>query len=492
MELTEENAQAGDKAYLDLVLLQTLGSDRVNLIWCSIWGILVQAYLLGFLISKIWEIGVRWKRYEKGILGCVAVELALIIAQLGVSIDQTYRISFTSIYTDIAVDDSWRNVVGMICCGVMGGMSMGYGIWSVWKMSPRKRLIIPLIILNIISLGLIMGLSVISCQMPLASVSRLYLVEEWVNRQGVLMRCWLGMGLVSHAGVWIIMVWLIRSKREFDKGRRLVIVAQALAVEVPSLANASRPIFQSFSPLHLLSFIYLLRISHPVPTSTDDGENGGIRLSESESISIYYKSPPVSRRGLLPDSYSGYTTSTSSGQRSIQSSKSGLGMGSVKVSIDQIVTESKSVTSPPSAYKFKDKQPIAHIRYPSSSTIASPIPTPRYSNSGYSDVPLSIIAPFSEWLEYNSTRDLPSDSNNDNEANNDKMSYKSAVPSGKTLYRSKSERSKKDGGIVLDHTGWDVAPIPVPLPPPMPASVSSTELQKEGRKSGASRKDNSI
>ncbi|WWD07460.1 hypothetical protein V865_005560 [Kwoniella europaea PYCC6329] len=484
MELTEENAQAGDKAYLDLVLLQTLGSDRDNLIWCSIWGTLIQGYSLGFTVSRLWRFVCRRKRYEKVIWGGVLGGLTLIIIQLCITIDQTYRIIFTSYYTDRSIDDARRNIVTIVCSGTMGGLSAGFGIWMIWKMTPRRLLIIPFIIFNTISIGLTVGISVISYQMPKASVSNLYLVKEWIWEFGILLRVWLGVELILHVGIWLIMVWQIRSKKEFERGEKLRIVCQALClptlviivllvyslVEIPSLVNASRSIFQTLSPLFFLTFTNLLNLSHFTPSPSD----GEIALPESSSV--YYKSPPISRRGLLPDSYSGYTatTSTSSGSgsgsgghRSTKISKSKVGIGSVRISIDQLVTESKSIASPPSAYKFKDKQPRphsqSHQRYPSLSPVQSPIPTPRYSDSGYSDVPLSIIAPFSEWLEYNSPHHHTQAHDGDEEgihgADADNMSYKSAVPSGKTLSRTKSERSKKDRGIVLDHTGWGV-PLP--------------------------------
>ncbi|WVQ69467.1 uncharacterized protein L199_007685 [Kwoniella botswanensis] len=480
MELTEENAQAGDKAYLDLVLLQTLGSDRDSLIWCSIWGIVIQGYLLGFTISRLWRFVCRRKKYEKVIWGGVLGGLMLIIIQLGMTIDQTYRIIFTSYYTDISKDDARRNIVTIVCSGTMGGLSVGFGMWMLWKMIPRTLLIIPFVIPTTISIGLTVGISVILYRMPKASVSKLFLVQEWLRKFGILLRVWLGVELVLHVGIWSIMVWQIRSKKEFEKGEKLRIVCQALClptlviivlliyslVELPSLVNASRPIIQSLSHLFFLTFMYLLDLSHFTPSSSE----GEIALPESSSV--YYKSPPISKRGLLPDSYSGYTTTTSTssgsgsgsgGHRGPKSPKSKVGIGSVRVSIDQLVTESKSISSPPSAYKFKDKQPHTHQRYPSLSPVQSPIPTPRYSNSGYSDVPLSIIAPFSEWLEYNSPHHHTQAHDGDEEgihgADADNMSYKSAVPSGKTLLRTKSERSKKDRGIVLDHTGWEV-PLP--------------------------------
>ncbi|KAK6903528.1 hypothetical protein I203_107032 [Kwoniella mangroviensis CBS 8507] len=503
MELTEENAQAGDKAYLDLVLLQTLGSDRDNLIWCSIWGILIQGYLLGLTVSRIWRFVCRRKRYEMVIRGGVLGGLMLIITQLGITIDQTYRIIFAFHYTDISMNDARRNIVTIVCSGTIGCLSVGYATWMLWKMAPRISPIIPLIILNTIIIGLTVGISVISYQMPKASVSDLFLVKEWLGKFGILLRVWLGIELVLHVGIWMIMVWQIRSKKEFEKGEKLRTVCQALwsptlaivvllvysLVEIPSLVNASRPLVQSFSALFFLTFMYLLDLSHF--TSSLDGE-----IALPESSSVYYKSPPISRRGLLPDSYSGYTTTTSTssgsgsgsgGHRSTKSSKSKAGMGSVRISIDQLVTESKTISPPPSAYKFKDKQPQhrseSHQRYPSLTPVQSPIPTPIYSNSVYSDVPLSIIAPFSEWLEYNSPHHHSQAHDGDEEgihgADADDMSYKSAVPSGKTLLRTKSERSKKDRGIVLDHTGWEV-PLPQAQPQLLSQRTSRSQRVSQG------------
>ncbi|WWC86724.1 uncharacterized protein L201_001602 [Kwoniella dendrophila CBS 6074] len=483
MEFTEENAEAGDQAYLNLILLQTLGSDRSNLIWCSVWGLIVQSNLLGILVYKILKIINNRKRCSKWVVGVIICGLIILLIQLGITIDQSYRLTFTGDSSSIAIDDSRRNIGTIVICGILSTLNLVYGSWLIWNMGQKKRFVIPTTIGITISLRIILGIAIVTYQIPIATVSKMFLIKEWVKKQGILLRVWSALLLVLHGQICLTLGYLIRSMKKMDKSQKMKVICEALilpiailaisliysAVEIPSFANAFKPLIQSLPALFLFSFIHLLSLSYGFK-----GKNNG-RLS-IDSSAYYYTTPQIDiRKGLLPSSssdtysYSGYTSSSTSA-----STPSSFDRGfknpkdyresfsdSVVMTVDTLGSESKTLSPPPSAYSFgsgsesgsgsSQRSKLNHRYIPS--PLPSPLHTPK--NPEYTDIPLSIIAPFSEWLnQQNPNAGLPSNED-DTIIEQDTLSYKSAVPSGKTLLRTKSERSKKDRGIILDHTGWN-------------------------------------
>nr|XP_019008290.1 uncharacterized protein I206_06845 [Kwoniella pini CBS 10737]OCF47071.1 hypothetical protein I206_06845 [Kwoniella pini CBS 10737] len=294
-------------------------------------------------------------------------------------------------------------------------------------MNTKKRFIIPLILSIIINLIIIIIICLITYQIPQSSVSSLYLIKNWIKIQSIFLRIWTGLMIFQYIFLLIT-------------------------------SNASKPIFNSLSSIFILSLLSLIKLSNYLNCSDQEGD---IRLQNSSSV--YYKSPPISKKGLIPfsDSYSTYTTSSASGSgtgtRSVKTGKDNSKDGSVRITIDKLVSESTYIPPPPSAYTYgggKDRR--THTRHTS-----SPLSTPIYSD--YPDIPLSIIAPLSQWIDYDSNDNDKIPYYDRNQIEDDRESYKSAVPSGKTLLRTKSERSKKDRGIVLDHEGWNVE-VPLPIP----------------------------
>ncbi|WRT64596.1 uncharacterized protein IL334_001529 [Kwoniella shivajii] len=459
MELTEENAQAGDRAYLNLVLLQALGSDRTSLIWSSIWGLMIQSCLLGYILSRIWGFIEKRTRFSQITLGSICLSVSMLLIEFGFTADQTYRI-LSSDYVDIALDDSRRNMASVVVCGILGAFSMMNGCRELWKMKPRKSIMIPLITGSIGSIGINIGVIVVGSRMPQASVSNLNSVSRWIKELGILFRLWLGLSLVLCIWIWVALILAINTnmkerREKFIAKRRtseamilptlnLIILMIYTCVEILSLVNVSRTLFQALSYSYLVSSLHFIIHFQQKVGLEEEGNH--------ESSSVYYTSPLYPRKQSIPslDSRSGKTAS--SGQTTSNGSGKSAN-GSVKITVDTHISESKMISSPPSAYTYGKIR--RHGRY-TSSPIPSPIPTPTGINSHYSDVdniPLSIIAPFTDWLEYSNQQEL-SNNNNNNNLNDDSSSCKSAVPSGKTLLRTKSERSKKGNGIILDHQGW--------------------------------------
>ncbi|WVF69613.1 hypothetical protein IAT40_004391 [Kwoniella sp. CBS 6097] len=513
MELTPENAVAGDKAYLNLLIWQTLRSSATGCLRSAVWGIAAQCVLMGVMGMRLLPL-VQGRLVVSRLELCgIALGAGLVTATLGVSFDQTHRlIGSLQDYLSILHIDQLENMVIVAISGALGVSLMVCAVWRIWLTSRRIYLIPLLLLLPLTTLGLGLSILIHGPTMPIPSVSKFRIFSGWVVMQGMLLKLWVGAMVAGLIVVWSSWVLCIAMKRGEGRGKDFRLVCETTAPATlatlimlvylcatgGSLDNASRAILQSLPALSYLSLL------HPILNGASPSE-GGIKLSDSPYPVYSYTSPPppsaysYSRAGSslhqrltqhLVDpaqaqaqaqvpalaqaqaqaqaqqirAFSRHTARSNGYSRSGESDDG----GSVKVTADKVIYKSPSlshsISPPPSAWTFN------RSRY-TPSQASSPIPTPGFQ-AEYPDVPLSVMAPFTDW-EYDPNY-WDADRDGESVRTTVAPSFKSAVPSGKTLIRTKSERSKKStsrgphgvgggGGIItLDHSGW---PIPVPVPP---------------------------
>ncbi|OCF30395.1 hypothetical protein I316_07963 [Kwoniella heveanensis BCC8398] len=511
MELTPENAAAGDKAYLNLLIWQTLESSAIGCLWSSVWGIAVQGVVMGMIGMRLLPLVQGRLAISRLQLCGVALGAGVVTAALGVSLDQTHRlIGSLQDYLSVLRIDQLENLVIVALAGVLGVSLMLHVVWRVWLSSRKILLITFLILLHLTTLGLTLSILVHGPAMPIPSVSKFRIFGRWVKMQGLLVQLWMGSMVAGLVLVWSSWVLCVAMKGRQGRGKDVRMICATMVPSTVialimliylcatggSLDNASRAILQS------LPAIFCLTILHLILENASPSE-GGIKLCDSPYPVYSYTSPPppsaysYSRAGSslhqrltqnLVDHHQVQAQAQAQAQAQVRSqsrhtgrtngtSRSGVSedAGSVKVIVDKMVHKSPSlshsISPPPSAWTFN------RSRY-TPSQASTPIPTPGFQAEVYPEVPLSVMAPFTDW-DYDPNY-WDADRDGDSVRTNIAPSFKSAVPSGKTLLiRSKSERSKKSrrrseavgggggggggGGIItLDHSGW---PVPVPVLP---------------------------
>ncbi|WVQ98245.1 hypothetical protein IAU59_005368 [Kwoniella sp. CBS 9459] len=495
MELTPESAAAGDKAYLNLLIWQTLRSSATGCLWSAVWGIAAQCFLVGVIGIRLVPL-VRGKVVVSKLeLSGIALGAGIVTASLGLSLDQTHRlIGSLSDYLPILRADQLENVVIVALAGLLSVSLMLSVIWRVW-LSSRKIFLIPILLLfPLAALGLCISILVHGPTIPVPSVSKFRVFEAWVDMQGLMLRLWTGAMLAGLIVVWSSWVVCIAMERREGRGKEVRFVCETMALPTTvvlimlvyscvtggTFDNASRATLQTLPATFYLAIIHLILGTAALI------EEGGIKLSDSPYPVYSYTSPPpasaysYSRAGSslhqrltqnLGDHNLNHIQAQAQTQvqaqarsqsrytgRSCAASRSGAsddGGSSVKVTVDQVIHKSPSfshsISPPPSAWTFN------RSRY-TPSQASSPIPTPGFQ-AEYPDVPLSVMAPFTDW-EYDPNY-WDADRDGDSVRTTIAPSFKSAVPSGKTLVRTKSERSRKSGRVItLDHSGW-----PMPVPP---------------------------
>ncbi|WVQ81117.1 hypothetical protein IAT38_003239 [Cryptococcus sp. DSM 104549] len=497
-----------DDAYLNLMLWQAMGSSAEYLLWCSVLGVMFQSIILGITLSQT-------RRYLQlhalsdpvlAVLGVVAGVSALIVI-LGLSASQTHQIlkSSSSSYTSIASTDNSTNLILLCFIGVLAASGEGYGVWKVWKMAGARRGWVcgGLGVGVLATLGLSWTTVTLGAAMPQPTISDLSAFTTRMDRQGNLYKAWAGMFAAVNFAVWgALIVCLTKCRVEFRTEERLrtmllwmvsesmlppAIVSAVLLIQLsthtPSLSNFSRPLLQCLPALFLLSILHPLTERHRLQNIIDHRTlEGAIKLSNSNFHSAL-----------------GTGLGMGSGRRTSRSTGSSLGgfktfsykgvkerddvkEGSVRITIDRFVAVDDAVSPPPSAYNFASRMPPSSTYVSPAQSAASGAPS---ATASAGQVPAShIIAPFDTWT----LPALPSTvatSSPDDDAFSMRTavtaSFKSAVPSGKSLARTRtrtdsetgkspyshkysysrsSRKNRRNGGAgpVLDPTGWPEMP----------------------------------
>lgn len=202
-----------------------------------------------------------------------------------------------------------------------------------------------------------------------------------------------------------------------------------LCLYTPSLANIGRTIMQCLPALSLISILNPLTYRHRLQSIIDTQSNVGLKPSDAGGCG---------GSGLITNRLTGISSAFKS--FSYKERPEDEEEISVRVTVDTYTFE--NVSSTPSTHDFSNG-------YKELSPVASPTPTLLPDSSS------AVLAPIVPFDPREFVGQLPQ---GDSQSARTFVapSFKSAVPSGKSIARTKSQKSSKKpkGGPILDPAGW--------------------------------------
>ncbi|OWZ33703.1 hypothetical protein C356_05357 [Cryptococcus neoformans c45] len=445
---------ASDEAYLNLLLWQTLSSTPNYLLWCSVLGLVFQCILLGILISQARRyLEVYSLRDPLPLVLVVVTGLGAVIAVLAIACIQIHRlISESDDYLTVSAVDNVSNLVIFGIAGALGSAGLVHSICKVWKISGATRFYVcgPLALGVLASWGLVLSALVHGASIPEITVINFDYVDVWMKKQAILYKCWAGLLAGMYLTTWYSRnYFLARQCKQFGEQKSLSrmllwMVAESmlpvsivalvfliqLCVYTPSLANIGRTIMQCLPALSFISILNPLTYHHRLQSIIDTQNNVGLKPSDTGGPGGF---------GLITNRLAGLSSAFKS--FSYKERQKDEEERSVRVmTVDSYVFE--NVSSQPPSHNFSNG-------YGDLSPVASPTPTLLPDSSSV------VLAPTVPFDPYEFVGQLPQ---KDPQSPRTFVapSFKSAVPSGKSIARTKSQKSSKKprGGPILDPTGW--------------------------------------
>nr|ODN89556.1 hypothetical protein L203_02268 [Cryptococcus depauperatus CBS 7841] len=458
---------ASDLEYLNLLVWQALGSTLNHLVWCSILGLMLQCFLLGIVFSHCRRYLETYTLSDPAVtvLG-VVIGIGLVMTNLGVTCSQTRRlISQSGDHSPMASADNTGNLIVVSLATAIGFAGMVYGIWKIWKLAGKSRVMFcgPLGVAALAYLGLSGAVLRHGVTKPETQLANLDSITVWINSQGNYYKAWAGLLFGVYFTIWLMTALLLfGQKRIFGTEGGLyktllwvisesmlpIIVASLvlliqLTSHTPSLATSSRVTIQTLPALALLSILNPLIYRTRLQAIVDSRSLAETDLSNSIGLSRLSRGKRMT--------VSTFSFKNFSYKEKLKDEEE----HSVRVTVDTHVMEN-NISPPPSAFSFNS-------RFRDISPLASPTPT-LFPNGCSSPVFPKLASPFDP---YEASVALEDDSRSFQ--NISAPSFKSAVPSGKSLAVSKIDRSKsiksertvkkkKKMGPVLDPSGWPDMP----------------------------------